>query len=75
MRIQVTRRIAPSHWQHRYILKRDGQRRVTGDILPDVMRDCPPWAFPVIDAALVSLRDKRPWKTTDETITLTIEIK
>lgn len=75
MKIQVTRRLAPSSTQHRYIVKADTTGRVTGDVLPDLMLGCPRWAFPIIDRALVDLRNARPWNTTNKTITVTVEIE
>jgi hypothetical protein len=75
MKIQVTRRLAPSSSQHRYVVKGGATGRVTGDILPDLMLVCPGWAFHIIDRALADLRNARPWQTTHETITVTVEIK
>ena len=75
MKIQVTRRLAPSSSQHRYVVKGGATGRVTGDILPDLMLGCPRWAFPIIDRALVDLRNARPWNTTNKTITVIIKIE
>ena len=75
MKIQVIRRLAPSPFQHRYVVKCDVAGKVTGDVLPDLMLDCPRWAFPIIDRALVDLRNARPWNTTNKTITVIIKIE
>lgn len=83
MRIKVTCRLRPKSKQPRYVVTCDPSpmvnetrtRKVRSDSLPEAMALCPAWAFPIIDRALLHIRDARPWSVADDTVSLTIEIK
>jgi hypothetical protein len=83
MKIKVTRRLRPKGKQHRYVVTCDPSpilsatraNKTRGDSLPEAMALCPAWAFPIIDRALLHIRDARPWSVADDTVSLTIEIK
>lgn len=83
MKIKVVRRLRPTRLQRRYVVTCDPSPILTGprahkthsDILPDAMALCPAWSIPIIDRALVHIRDARPWALADKIVTITIEIK
>lgn len=83
MKIKVVRRLSPTGRQPRYVVTCDPSpilnetraNKARGDSLPEAMALCPAWAFPIIDRALLHIRDARPWSVADDTVSITIEIK
>lgn len=73
MKITVTRLLWPEVNQRRYSVRSLGIRR-KGDILPDVLNCYPAWVFGVFDHAFSAMLDVRPWLTSDDKITISIEI-